>query len=434
MRSVSAGIGRECLAHVAVAEAEDAANHPLALRMGIVAALSHNIIIGTIFGTAGVLLKPMQERMQVTPEMSSAGVPLVILGSAILASVAGVLAARFSLRSLMAGSAAVAAAAWLLLAFTDSYPFYILAYGVMLGPAMSLAGAVLPPTLVTRWFNRNRGLAIGLVHLPIVVTMLPVATNWIIEHYGVQAAFLLLAALCGLVLLPATLLVIDHPPGETAKETSRIADGAAAPAGGLSVGQLLKHPRFWAIAVAVGSINTSSVMLGVHLVSMGESWGFSRENAALLISTMSLVGIAGSVLFGLIADRLGGGRTLALITFDAGLLWLAFLLGLPFVPLAIVIGLIGMHGSGAIPSLSRALTDAFGPATFSRAYGLATTVTLPLTVVGVLGTGTIFRLNGDYVVAIVVMVAYFAISIPLALFAARSRAAGQGLAPAATPA
>lgn len=416
--------GRNGLAHSAVAEASEAPNHPLAIRMGVIAALSHNVLIGSIFGTAGVLLKPMQERMQVTPEMSSAGVPLVIVGSAILASVAGVLAARFSLRLLMAASAAASACAWLLLAFSSSFVVYMIAYGLLMGPAMALAGAVLPPTLVTRWFNRHRGLAIGLVHLPIIVTILPVATNWIIEHYGLEAAFLLLAALSGLVLLPASLLVIDRPPGAAATEAARIAAGSAS-AGGLTVSQLLRHPLFWALAAAVGSINTSSVLLGVHLVSMGETWGFTRDQSALLPSTMSMMGILGSILFGLVADRLGGGRTLALIAFDAGVLWLAFLLGLPFAGLLVIVGLIGMHGAGAIPSISRALSDALGGESFSRAYGLASTMSLPVTVIGVLGTGTVYRLNGNYDLAVFVMIAYFVLSVPLALYGAgRGRKAG----------
>lgn len=403
--------------------APDAPNHPLAVRMGVIAFLSHNVIIGSIFGTSGVLLKPLQERFQVSTELSAAGVPLVILGSAVLASVAGVLAARFSLRSLLVGSAAITTLAWLLLAFTHSYVIYLLAFGLLLGPAMSLAGAVLPPTLVTRWFSRNRGLAIGLVHLPVIVTIMPVASNWVIEHYGVETLFLVLAALSGLVLLPATLLVVDHPPGETAKEAASTADSAPMAAGGLSIGQLLKHPVFWALAIAVGSINTSSVLLGVHLVSMGEAWGFTRDNSALLASIMSMVGILGSVLFGLLSDRIGGGRTLALITFDAGLLWLALLLGLPFLAVAMIVGLIGMHGSGAIPSLSRAISEALGAASFSRAYGLASTLTLPLMVLGVVGTGTVYRVNHNYVLTIVVMVTYFAASVLLALWAARARRA-----------
>lgn len=402
--------------------ASDASNHPLALRMGLIAWLSHNVIIGSIFGTAGVLLKPMQERMQVSAELASAGVPLVILGSAVLASVAGVLAARFSLRSLMAGSAAASALAWLLLVFSSSFVVYMIAFALLLGPAMSLAGAVLPPTLVTRWFNRNRGLAIGIVHLPVVVTIMPLLSNWVIEHYGVEAVFLLLAALCGLVLLPATLLVVDHPPGETARDAVQTGDERRGAADGLSIPQLLRNPYFWALALAVSAMNTSVTLLGVHIVAMAEAWHLSRENGALLASTMSLCGMAGSILFGVVADRLGGARTVALVVFDGVVLWLLFLFGLPFPALLVVIGVMGMHGSAGIPAASRAYADVLGAASFSRAYGLSATVTLPLTVLCIIGTGTVYRLNGDYTVTILVMAAYCAVGVPLALFGGRSKA------------
>jgi MFS family permease len=398
------------------AAAQDAPNHPLAVRMGLIAWLSHNVIIGSVFGTPGVLLRPMQERMQVSTELASAGVPLVILGSAILASVAGVLAARFSLRSLMAASALAAALAWLLLAFTTSFVAYIVAYGLLLGPAMSLAGAVLPPTLVTRWFNRNRGLAIGIVHLPVLVTILPVFGNWVIERYGVETLFLGLAALSAFVLFPAALLVIDHPPGETAKAATQIPE---APTGGLTVPQILKNPYFWSLALAVSAMNTSVTLLGVHLVSMAEAWGFSRENGALLASTMSFCGMAGSILFGIIADRLGGAWTVALVVFDGMVLWLLLQLGLPFPALLVVIGIMGMHGSAGIPSASRAYADALGTASFSRAYGLSATVTLPLTVICIIGTGTVFRLTHHYTITLAVMAAYCGIGVLLALFAAR---------------
>ena len=403
------------------AETPDAPNHPLSLRMGVIAWLSHNVIIGSIFGTAGILLRPMQERMQVSAELASAGVPLVILGSAVLASVAGVLASRFSLRSLMAGSAAASALAWLLLAFSSSFVVYVIAFALLLGPAMSLAGAVLPPTLVTRWFNRNRGLAIGIVHLPVVVTIMPLFGNWIIEHYGVEAVFFLLAGLSGLVLLPAALLVVDHPPGETAKEAVQGAgEGEGQAASGLSIPQLLRNPYFWALALAVSAMNTSVTLLGVHIVAMAESWQLSRDEGALLASTMSLCGMAGSILFGVVADRLGGARTVALVVFDGVLLWLLLSLGLPFPALLAVIGVMGMHGSAGIPAASRAYADALGAASFSRAYGLSATVTLPLTVLCIIGTGTIYRLESSYMPAILIMAAYCAVGVPLALFGTRS--------------
>lgn len=407
------------MAQSATLEAPGRPNHPLAIRMGVIAWLSHNVIIGSVFGTPGVLLKPMQERMGVSPELASAGVPLVILGSAVLASVAGVLATRFSLRSLLAASAVASALAWLLLAFTSSFGAYIVAYGLLLGPAMSLAGVVIPPTLVTRWFNRNRGVAIGLVHLPVIVAILPLLSNWVIEHHGIQALFLGLAALSGLVLLPAALFVVDHPPGETARQATGIADDSPAQAGVLSVGQLLRSPYFWALALAISSTNTGATLLGVHLVAMAESWNYSRDSGALLVTVMSASGMAGSILFGFIADRLGGARTMALVVFDAAVLWGLLLLGLPFPALLVVLALMGMHGSAGIPAASRAYADVLGAASFSRAYGLSATLSLPLMVACIIGTGTVYRLTGGYTIAILVMTAYCAIAVPLALFGGR---------------
>lgn len=395
-------------------------NHPLAIRMGVLAWLSHNVLIGAVFGTPAILLRPMAERMQVSAELASAGVPLVMVGSAVLASVAGVFAARFSLRSLMAASAGAAMLAWLLLAFSPSFISYIIAYGLLLGPAMALAGIVVPPTLVTRWFNRNRGLAIGLVHLPVIVTILPVAGNWMIERHGVETLFFVLAGLSGVLLL-CSLLVIDHPPHETAKGAMEVQDAAAAQGGGLTVPQLLKNPYFWALALAVSAMNTSVVLLGVHLVNMAETWGLTRDNGALLASAMALCGIAGSILFGMLADRIGGARTVALVVFDGLVLWVLLTLGLPFPALLVVIGLMGMHGSAGIPAASRAYADALGAASFSRAYGLSATVTMPITIACIIAAGTGARITGGYTITLIVMAAYCAAGLALALFAARGR-------------
>ena len=152
-------------------------NDPRAVRMGAIAWLSHNVIIGSIFGSAGVLLIPLQDRLHVSRALAASGVPMVIVGSAILASVAGVLAARYSLRRLLAVSSVLMSLAWLILAFAHSYWLFLLSYGLLLGPAMAIGGSVLPPTIVTRWFQRHRGLAIGIVHLPIVITIMPLVSE-----------------------------------------------------------------------------------------------------------------------------------------------------------------------------------------------------------------------------------------------------------------
>ena len=407
-------------------------NDPRAPRMGAIAWLSHNIIIGSIFGTAGVLLIPLQDRLHVSRGLASIGVPMVMVGSAVLASVAGVLAARYSLRRLMAASGILMSLAWLLLAFAHSYWLFLLAYGLFLGPAMAVGGAVLPPTLVTRWFQRHRGLAIGIVHLPIVITIMPLAASMVIDRFGVTALFLALALFTAITLIPGSLALIEYPPGHDPRQYAKdfAAEGVVrgAPAAAhFTVPQLLQSPRFWLLALAVGAANTSSVTLGTHLPAMGAAWGYTQTSAAALASIMSLVGMGGSIVFGLVSDKIGGARTLALIAFDDAILWSLLAMDLPYSARAVVVGLIGMHGAGAIPAISKAMASVFGEASFSRAFGLASTAALPLMIAGVFGFGVIFQTQGSYTAGMVALIAYFVIAIPLAIVAGQHTEISRGV-------
>jgi cyanate permease len=287
---------------------------------------------------------------------------------------------------------------------------------------------------VTRWFQRHRGLAIGIVHLPIVITIMPLAASLVISQFGVTALFLALAALAAVTLIPGSLALIEYPPGHDprlhANETAaqRSARGAPAAEQVFTVPQLLKNSRFWLLALAVGAVNTSSVVLAAHLPSMGIAWGYATTSAAALASVMSLVGMAGSIIFGFVSDKIGGARALALIAFDDVILWCLLLMDLPYVARAIVIGLIGMHGSGALPAISKAMASSFGELSFSRAFGLASTATLPLMVAAVFGFGVIFQAKGSYAMGIVAMIAYFIIVIPLAVIAGRRTPKALGVA------
>ena len=393
-------------------------NDPKAIWMALIGLITFNVIVGSIFGSPGVLLKPMAARLGASIEMVSAGSLAVIVSSAIFAPMIGSLAARMSLRVLLICAALMLSAHWFLMAFTQSYAVYIGSYFFLLGPCMSIGASIVPPTLVTRWFNRNRGLAIGLVHLPILVAAMPLAIAWTMAHYDLRTVFIGLGLLPLVLLLPAAIFIIDRPPGQQAQVDAMIASGKRA---AMTIPQLLSQPVFWALCLSVGVANTSSTMLGVHLVSMAESWNVDRMSAAGLASIMSGVGMFGSVLFGVVADRIGGPRTLVVIALGEAALWLMFLAGLPYAGLAAIVGLIGLMGAGAVPAMSKAFGDYFGRESFSRAIGLMVPVTVPLLFVGMIGPGTAARLTGNYSVVVVTTVVAFVAAAGLALYASRTR-------------
>lgn len=385
----------------AATTAPGAHNPPLAGRMAAIAFLHYNLTLACIWGSFSVLLSAVEARMGVGRELSTLAVPLLNLATALLAPIVGGLATRISLRLVMLVGAALSVAGFVLLALSHSYPLYLLAFGGLIGPSMAI-GVVLPPTLVTRWYQVNRGRALGLVTTPLVVAIVPLLTTWMLQAHGVAATYGMLAALAAIPLV-ANLFVVE-PPAEAAAPTGAMhghGAAAAAAAGGRSMAQIGRTPRFWAFALAFMASAAASIVLTAHMVPLARTWGFSATLAATLLSVQSFAGMAGTVVFGWIADRLGGARTFALLVFDTAVLWGLLLLHLPF-PLAVVlIGLIGVHGAGAVPVMSAALSEGFGAQSFSRAYGLANLANLPVSVVCVPAAALVFARTGSYSGAIV---------------------------------
>lgn len=389
------------------------------MRTGVLAFMSHNIVTGTVFSTFSVMLASVTARRGVSIEQAAIGIPLVVIGSLLLAPLMGVLVSRFPLRIVLRTGALAISLAFVILAFTSSYAAYLAAHALLIGPGVAVCGAVGPATLVTRWFRGNAGFILGCVHLPLIITAMPVTANYVNAHSGAQVTYLLLAAMAGLVLAPLTFLIVDHPPeNERASRVAAAAPGSAD--GSLSVRRVLLTPRFWIIALAAAAMTTGSITMGVMVVPMTGSWGVSRDEAAMLVSFTALFGIAGALGFGWLADRLGGARGLALIAAVVSVLWFSLLLHPRFPAIIAVNGLMGMCGAGIIPSLSRAIADAFGQATFSRAFGMAMTVSLPFTLIAVPAFPWVYRATGSYSPAIVAIACFYVVGCLLALLASRA--------------
>lgn len=418
---------------------QSGSNHRLALRMGVIAGVNHNVVIGCLMGSFSVMLASVEERMGVTREMSSSVGALVIFGSAIIASIVGPLMAKYSLRVLMAIGALLSLAGYLLLAFTTSYLVYVGCYLLLFGPSMAIAGSVGPATLVTRWFDRNRGLALGLVHLSVIIAVMPVLCNWLLEERGAQSVYLMMALLVGITLLPAAIFIRDYPPSPI---SAPVADDAQAmavaetiddfvpgtddplaeaqtrttsPEGELTVRKILQAPAFWAITLAAGLIITAIMVLTLNMIPLAESLGVDRSKGAIMQSTMAFSGMAGSILFGWLADRIGGARGIALLAFNLAVLLALLLFGnLPFAGLLVVIGLLGLHGAGMVPNVSRALAHSLGPSSFSRAFGLQSALSVPLTAIGIWAMGASFTRTGSYLPALGGVALTLLVAVPLA--------------------
>jgi MFS family permease len=398
-------------------------NHPQAKRMAVIAALSHNITIGCLFGSFGVLMASVEQRLGVSRELSAMGVSLVTICNAILSPVVGTLATRFSLRTLFTLGAILSALGYALLATSHSFTLYMIAYGLLLGPGMALSGVVLPSTLITRWFDAGRGKVLGLVHMPIFIGVVPVLSSILLARYGAQFTYAAFAVLIAVILVPLSMTIIDYPPQSALANERGGTNNAAtmhAAVESLTATQILRAPRFWAFAIPAATIITSVVVLNTHLIPLAGSWGISATAGATLLSVFALAGIPASIMWGWVADKIGGGTAMTICAIGTAVLWMGLLTG-PNYPIALLlIGLLGVHGTASIPLMVMALSEAFGQQSFSRAYGLSTMLTLPFTVIGIQASSAMFVKTGSYSLVISVMIAALLLIAPIP-YLARSR-------------
>jgi predicted MFS family arabinose efflux permease len=302
---------------------------------------------------------------------------------------------------------------------------YLVAIGLLIGPGMA-AGVVLPSVLVTRWFTVHRGRALGIVCAPVVAAVVPLLSVWALQTYGLTFAYGLLAALSAICVI-ANLFIVDRPPGSAAVVSGAPA-GTAAGQGTLSVLHLLSSPRLWALMIPAAACVTGAIVLTSQMIPIVRAWGISPMLAASLLTICSLMGIVGTLVFGWVADRLGGPATMALLVLDGAILWFLLLLKPPYPVAVVLIGLWGLHGAGILPVLAMSLSEVFGRDNFSRAYGLGQLLNLPFSVLCVPVAALIYSHTGSYSGAIIVQAIFFLIGVPLALCARPRRGAAVAVA------
>jgi cyanate permease len=381
--------------------------------MATIAFFSYNLTLGCIFGSYGVLIGAIEAKLGVSRDVSSLGIPLVLMAVALMAPVVGVLSSKISIRFLLIMGTLMLAVGFVLLAVGRSVTLFLAVYALLIGPAMSLNMTMLPTTLVTRWYNVNRGRTLGIVTMPLLSAVMSPLVALVLTDYGLSVTYLMLAAVA-VLLLPALFFVIDYPPsGADPTGEDLAAESTAHP--GMSISELLRTRSFWTLTVGFAAVMTGAAVLAAHVVPIAMGWGFGATKAATLLSFSSIGGIAGSAAFGWVADRLGGAQTLAILCIGGAILWALVLLQPPYPAMAMIVGLMGFTGAPVVVAASVALSQRFGPASFARAFGLCNLMNLPFMVLGVPAVAHVYVVTGSYAGAIIGLMGFFLVGAICAL-------------------
>ncbi len=282
------------------------------------------------------------------------------------------------LRKLMGASALVAAGANLGLLLAPSYGFVLLA---RLGTGLALAG-VYPPALklIATWFQRGRGAALGAVIAALTLGsafphLVRVLTDRVAWQGVVMAASA--ATFCGAVLL--VLFATEGPfPFSRATFNPRQL-GMVARNRPLALANLGYFGHMWELYAMWGGFLAFSTAALPHL-------GLSGAKAASLITFVVVAsGVLGSLLGGLLADRIGRTAQAALMMTVSGscALGIGFVFDGPlwlFLVVAIVWGMTVIADSAQFSAMATELSD---PRYVGTALALQLGLGFALTVVSI---------------------------------------------------
>lgn len=390
----------------------------LGRRMILLSALSQNAASGLMFGSFGTLVVEIERRMQVDRGLSTAGASLVILAIGLIAPFIGALLRRFGIKRILIAGAALCGSGYLAAAFAANIYTLLASYALLVGPGIALLGIAVPTSLVANWFVTGRGRAIGLVNMPVAVATVPPIMAFVVPAFGLTGSYLLLAIL-SFLLIPALLLVIDHP-GQVGLRAH--GDDTEQPVGELvpqAAPRVVRTIDYWCIGLAASMLAGGGASLVTHLMPMAIGEGIRPELAAVLLSVLGGSGIIGSVLYGSLADRLGGSRALGLNAAIQAVLWIGMLMPMDFLPRLLLTAAIGVNAGGMISSLGTALSQRFGAAALGGAMGFWSLMNLPFSVGMPPLAGILYALYGGYTVAFSVQIGLFVTAALLAAVAAR---------------
>ena len=211
---------------------------------------------------------------------------------------AGWIVDRFGPRRLMLAGILMAGGALVGLGAVSAVSaFYVFYFFNALG---YVCGGPLPnQVLLSRWFDKARGKAMGIAYLGIGVggAIVPFLAAWLTDRFAWRVSLQLVGVLIVLIAFPLAFVVPERrEPGETRRPARMSTDQ--------SIGRLLTSPAFYLLAI--GSMCSIAAVGGTnqHLkLFLSLDLGFAQRDAAQIISLVLAISIAGRLFMGWLADR-----------------------------------------------------------------------------------------------------------------------------------
>jgi MFS transporter, OFA family, oxalate/formate antiporter len=306
------------------------------------------------------------------------------------------------------------------------------------------SGQVPTMVVITRWFNRHRGLAVGIVLtstsvggavFPLVVRQVMARANWR------EAIFVLMAVGAVMMVLPLIFFIRNRPEDIGLRQAqadplmSLRADGQ--PTDGPTLKEASHQLEFYLLAFVTGTLWFSLNGIVQHqTIFIGNELGIGIENLTLISSAFFTSAIVGKLALGWLADRFS--KTLIMFCSVLNLIIGLFVLRLSgggnLAVLYAYAVIYGIGYGGMFTMIQLVIADFYAGKHYGRILGMLTMVDIAAGGLGIPAVGIMQGAFGTYMPVLEILMGLYAVTgiTVLVLHRLRRRTVAAAVEPALT--
>src|SRR3954451_21041661 len=311
--------------------------------------------------TPSILMVPLESEFGWTRATVSLAVSINLVLFGFVGPFAAAMMNRWGIQRVVACALVfVAAGAALTTLMTEPWQLYLL-WGVVVGLGAGTMATVFAATVANRWFERRRGLVVGLLTAASAtgqLIFLPFL-GWLAQERGWRYVSLTVA-ICTLAVVPLVLLFLRNRPEDAGTRAYGASeDDPPTPPRGNPVAIALRglamasgNRNFWLLAATFFICGASTNgLIGTHLIPASIDHGMAEAAAASLLAVIGIFDIVGTTISGVLTDRVDSRKLLFAYYGLRGLslLYLPLVLGSPSFALILFIVFYGLDWVAKVP-------------------------------------------------------------------------------------
>jgi len=364
---------------------------------------------GLIMYSFSFYVNPLHEEFAWSRAGIMAIITVVYLSMGVASPLIGRLSSCYGEKNVIAVGASVLGLGFLLISTVrELWQFYL--FSIFLGVGSAAIGVVPASAVISNWFQKRRGWAIGVLGTGIGVggfAVPPIVGAFFIPTFGWRNTCVISGLLTALIITPLSLLIIRSKPAEMGLQPDGVdaiqkndeTPLAAMHEADLNLKMASRTPAFWSLMIALAAFTVSNNAIFQSQVPYLQGIGFPLVATA---SVMSLAGFgsgAGKFVFGWLGDHaqakyilvIGIGAQVTAIT-----LLMTIKSTIPVIILVLYAIIFGVSMGCWLPFMSLAVSRTFGLVSYGVIFGLMNSVFMGCGAAGPVVAGLIYDAYQSY--------------------------------------